>query len=73
MEHEKLAKSHGILWLVMEFYQFAPELYQKKKIVTTKKLSSDLESPHFPQNVVNAKLGREMVMENQVMVITKSH
>ena len=24
MEHEKLAKSQGILWSVMEFYQFCP-------------------------------------------------
>ena len=33
---------------------FAPEFYQickkkKRKIVTTKKLSSDLESPNFPR------------------------
>ena len=28
MEHEKLAKSHGILISVMEYNNFAPELYQ---------------------------------------------
>ena len=35
--------------------------------VNSKKLSSDLESLHFPmfsQNAVNSKSGREMVMEN---------
>ena len=35
MEHEQLA---------MEFYQFCPQKY----FVTAKKLSSNLESPHFP-------------------------
>ena len=37
---------------------------------TTKKLSIDLESPHFP--TFSAKSRREMVMENQEMV-RKSH
>ena len=37
MEHEKLAKSHGILWSVMEFYQFCISF------VTTEKFSSDLQ------------------------------
>ena len=36
--------------------------------VNTKKLSSDLESLHF----ANSKSGREMVMENQGMVMEKS-
>ena len=43
--------------------------------VTAKKLSSNLESLHFPMfsaNVANAKSGREMVMENQEMVMEKS-
>ena len=32
----------------------------------------DLESLHFPQNVVNSKSGREMVMKNQEIVMEKS-
>ena len=58
---------------------FDPELYQicKKNLVTTitKKLSDDLESLHFltfSTKRTNAKLGREMVMENQEMVMEKS-
>ena len=48
--------SHGIL----------PILYQICiSIVTTKKLRSDLESPHCPN--VNSR--RETVMENQEMVM----
>ena len=32
-----------------QLWNFAPELYHLSNIfVTTKKLSSDLESPHFP-------------------------
>ena len=41
---------------------------------TLRKLSSDLESPHFPifpQNAANSKSGREMVIENQE--ISKGH
>ena len=34
-------------------------------LVTTKKLNSDLESPHFLRDVANSKSGREMVMENE--------
>ena len=50
------------------FTNFAPDLYQICiYFVTTKKLSSNPKSPHFrcfPQNVANAKLGTEMVMES---------
>ena len=49
------------------FTNFAPELYQIcNSFVTTKKLSSDLESPHFPmfsRKCCECKSGREMVME----------
>ena len=38
--------------------------------VITKKLSSDLG---ILQNIVNAKPGRELVMENQEMVMEKSY
>ena len=49
MEYEKLAKGHGILRSVMEFYQFCPRIVLYYSfLVTFKKLSSDLESPHFP-------------------------
>ena len=49
---------------------FAPKLDQICiYFVTTKKLSSNLESHVF---VANAKSGREMVMENQEMVMDKS-
>ena len=37
MEHEKLAKSHGILLYVMEFYQFSSQI-----------VHNFLERPHFP-------------------------
>ena len=48
MEHDKLTKSHGILLPVMEFYQFCLQLYQICMLfATTKKLSIELESPHF--------------------------
>ena len=49
MEHEKLAKSHGILWSVMAFYQFCLWIVPNFNFSgTTNKLSSDLESAHFP-------------------------
>ena len=49
MQHEKLAKSHGILLLVKEFYQFCPILYKICMFfATTKKLSINVESLHFP-------------------------
>ena len=59
------------------FTNFAPKLCQIcLDLVTTKKLSSDLECPHFlmffPQNDANAKSGIKMVMENQEMVMEKS-
>ena len=58
------------------FTNFAPGFYQICIFfVAIKKLSSNLESLHllcFPQNVTNAKLEREMVMENQEMVMEKS-
>ena len=61
------------LW---NFTNFAPKFYQFCFVlVTAKKLSRNLEIPHFrrfPQNVANAKSGREMVMENQEMVMEKS-
>ena len=54
------------------FTNFAPKFVF---FVTIKKLSSNLESPHFfqcfPQNVANAKSGRQMVMENQEMAVEK--
>ena len=55
MAHEKLAKSHGILLSVMELYyqswnfNFAPEVcHICLFFATTKKLSINVESPHFP-------------------------
>ena len=39
---------------------------------TSKKLSIDVESLYFPQNVTNAKLIRVMVMENEEMAMEKS-
>ena len=64
---------------VMECYyqswnctNLAPELYQICMIfATTKKLSNDVESlhfPRFPQNTVNAKQVIEIVVENKEMV-----
>ena len=56
MEHEKLAKKSWNLT------NFASELYQICIVfITTKKLSTDLESPHFLT-----------FMENQEMVMEKS-
>ena len=59
------------------FTNFANKLYQICiYLATTKKLSSDLESPHFPEvfrkTSRNAKSGRNMVVENQEMVMEKS-
>ena len=58
------------------FTNFAPGFYQICIFfVAIKKLCSNLESLHmlfFPQNVANAKLRREMVIENQEMVMEKS-
>ena len=70
MKHEKLPKSHGSLLSLMEFYQFC------MFFATTKKLSIDVESLHFSafsakENTTNAKLIREMVMENYEMVMEK--
>ena len=49
MEHAKLAKSHGILLSVMEFNNFAPELYEVCMFfANTKKLTIHVESLHFP-------------------------
>ena len=49
MEHEKLAKSHGILLSVMEFYQFCrqnvPNLYA---FCHPKKLGINVKSLYFP-------------------------
>ena len=65
MEHKKLVKSHGILSSVMKFYQFCPQnIPNLIFLVTTKKLSMDVESLHFPKNAMNANSQREMVMEN---------
>ena len=55
--------SHGILPILPAYFtKFVVSL------VSTKKLSSILESPYFrrfSQNDANAKSGREMVMENE--------
>ena len=49
MEHEKLAQSHGNLWSVMEFWQFCPRIVPNLYfVVTTKKLSSNLDNLQFP-------------------------
>ena len=61
MEDARLAKSHGMLLSVMEFYQVS--LQNCTKFVIIEKLSIRVESPHFPQNAANAKSRREMVME----------
>ena len=74
MEHEKIGQrswdfviSHGILPIL------PPNLTKFVFVlVTAKKLSRNLESPHSPQNVVNAKSGRQMVIDNQEMVMEKS-
>ena len=48
MEHEKIVKSHGILFSVMKSYQFCPPFVPKCIFVaTSKKLSIDVESAHF--------------------------
>ena len=57
--------------------QFCPQIVLNLLgfFVNAKKLSSDLETPHFPtflENVANSQLEREMVMENQEMVMEKS-
>ena len=66
MDHEKLAKSHGILLIsVMEFYQFCPQIVQNLCFfATTKKLSINVESPHFP--TVSAKRCKSMVTKGQM-------
>ena len=47
MEPEQLAKSHEIVWSVMEFYQFCPWIFTRFLFfVTTNELSSNLESLH---------------------------
>ena len=49
MEHEKLAKSHGILCSVMQFTNFDPEFYQSCTLFADiRKSSIGLESLHFP-------------------------
>ena len=79
MEHEKLAKSHGIFVISHGILPMLLLSYTKfvSFWVTAKKLSSDQESLHFPmfsakRYVSNSKLEREMVMENQEMVMEKS-
>ena len=48
----------------MEFYQFCPPNFTNSVFfATNKKLSINAESPHFPMFCMNAKSGREMVME----------
>ena len=51
-EHEQLAKIHGSLCVSWNFTNFAPELYQFFFffffLSQLKKISSDLESLHFP-------------------------
>ena len=65
MEHEKLAKSHEMLLSVILPNPPPPDLYQICLLyATTKVLSIDVESLHFPQNAVNTKSRSEMVMEN---------
>ena len=57
---------------VMEFYQFCPQHCTKFCIflVTTRKLSSDLESLHFLTSAKHPEfINGEMVMENQEMVM----
>ena len=58
------------------FTNFAPKFYQICIFfVTAKKLSSNLESPHFQTfsaKYCKCKIVREMVMENQVMAMEKS-
>ena len=62
---------------VMEFYQFCPQFvlnlyffghHLEIKERSRKSAFSDV----FRKNVANSKLGREMVMENQEMVMEKS-
>ena len=60
MEHEKLAKSHGIFLIKFVFF-----------LVTTKKLSSDLESLHF-QRFSAKRRECKMVMENKKLSWEKS-
>ena len=48
MEHEKLAKSHGIFYQSWNFTNFVPQFHQICIfVVTAKKLSSNLERLHF--------------------------
>ena len=56
------------------FTNFTPNCTKFILLVTEKKLVSNLGSPQFPtsQNVANAKSGREMIMENQEMVMENS-
>ena len=54
MEHKKMAKSHGILLSVKEFDQCCPWIVPNLYVyATTKNLSIDVESPHFP--MISAK------------------
>ena len=67
-EHEKLAKSHGILCSVMEIYQFCPQIVPNVYFFGH---HQEIKQT-FPQNIANAKAGRNVVMENQEMVMEKS-
>ena len=75
MKHENWPKVMEFCDQSWNFTNFAPKFYQICCVFfATKKLRSNLESPHFPmflQNVANTTSGREMVMENQVMVMEK--
>ena len=51
------------------FNNFAPEFYQICIFFVTNQAA--IYKVHFPQNTANAKLGREMVRENQEMVTEK--
>ena len=69
MEHQKLAKSHGILPISpLNCNKFVFYWSSVRNKAAIKKIRI---SRCFPQNAANAKSGRNMVMENQEMVMVK--
>ena len=66
---KKLSKVMEFCVQSWSFTNFAPQLYQ---ICSKQQSRKSVFSNVFLQNVANAKSGREMVMENQEMVMEKS-
>ena len=77
MKHKKLVKSHGMFWISHGILPILPPDCTKLHIfLPPLRNQASMEKVHifsrFPQNVVNTKLRKQRVMENQEMVREKS-